>query len=442
MSSPQTRTATERGDLTFPTPPAPVQIPPTPAPPIRRSHETCSFWQIQKSLDTEEERMECEPTDTSPSSSLFGEYEREDEEDAPELRKKAWLFQVPKHWNLRWLAEPPLTRTWALKHMEPSERAIYEYLVILSPLQWLREIWRFSQKTKGWLWARKARLTGSVTGKAVGHLRGTPILTAPYEDVWSKFKSGFAMAWGSGKEVYGTQCYANDLKRLVTAVFRRQRRTDPDGMRRRKTFVFRNQEIPVIHIDLDPDVEVRHYGLLIDPWNHHRGVSPDGVVFINGTPVGVLEVKCAFAKQKALYVNIKTYYYNQLMSELYIAHRYWPQIRWCDFVVWSPQNFTVDTFTFDATYYYLWYGPRELKYYFRLHLPTIADRLKLLAQQEVRKGEETLVQAFQRVMRRELRMPPLEEMHVMEERKAPPAAIGEKSDGRIRVQWAADTMET
>jgi hypothetical protein len=66
---------------------------------------------------------------------------------------------------------------------------------------------------------------------------------------------------------------------------------------------------------------------------------------------------------------------------LYIANRFWPSIRWLDFVVWSPRNFTVDTYVFDTEYYFKYYAPRELKYYFGLYLPTLAERVLYLAQQ-------------------------------------------------------------
>ena len=46
-------------------------------------------------------------------------------------------------------------------------------------------------------------------------------------------------------------------------------------------FIFRNQKIPVPDINEDPTVEVQHFGLLIDPWNHHRGVSPGWGKFLS-----------------------------------------------------------------------------------------------------------------------------------------------------------------
>lgn len=335
-------------------------------------------------------------------------YDRE-ESEGPPIGKRSRLAFVRAEDHQAFLSSPPMSRGEALRSMGVLERMVYEFLIILTPLSLLCKIWQFAQKSVQWLWARTGRLTGSHTSVAVGHQRGTPIMKGPYESIFSKFKGNKASQWGSGKEVYATQCYCNDFKRLVTHVFRSQRREKQllrlkEGGKERLYFVFRNQRIPVPNIDQDPEVEVRHYGLLIDPWNHHRGVSPDGIVFVNGVAVGVLEVKCAYAQQKSLYPNIHTYYFDQIQSELYIGHLYWPTIQWVDFVVWSPQHFTVDTFTFDAHYYYQWYAPREIRYYFKLYLPTLAEKIKLLTQHE-HHTENPSQELLQKTIKREFTMP-------------------------------------
>jgi len=363
-----------------------------------------------------EEKKEKEETEEEESvkkkeeeeEEVHGSYER-DEEDTSTLAKQSFLNKLKAENHLAFLSMAPIMRGDALRNMSPLDRIVFEVIIILTPLLLITKIWQFAQKSAQWLWARTARLTGSHTSIAVGHQRGTPIMKGPYESIYFKFKGNKASMWGSGKEVYATQCYCNDLKRLVTEVFREQRRsgaiqaTMEDG-ENNGFFIFRNQQIPVANINDEPSVEIRHYGLLIDPWNHHRGVSPDGIVCINGVVVGVLEVKCAYAQEKSLYVNIKPYYIDQIMSELYLGHLYWPTAHWVDFVVWSPQHFTVDTFTFDAPYYYGWYAPRELKYYFRIYLKTISEKIYNTAREE-KKGEEPNLEDFRRVAEREFTMP-------------------------------------
>jgi len=335
-----------------------------------------------------------------------------DESDLPAMSKKSFLYSVKMEDHQWFLNQAPLTRGDALRNMGTTERFIFDFLIVLTPLVLLAKIWQFAQKSAAWLWARTGRITGSTTGTAVGQQRGTPIMRGPFEAIFAKFKGNVASQWGSGKEIYATQCYVNDFKRVVVTVFRQQRKngtiqeTMTDG-ENNGYFIFRNQKIPVDNINNEPSVEVRHYGLLIDPWNHQRGVSPDGVIFINGLAVGVLEVKCAYAHEKSLYVNLKNYYMNQLMCEMYIGHMYWPTIHWLDFVVWSPKNFTVDTYTFDTDYFYNWYAPREVKYYFVLFIKTLAEKFYLTAQQETNDitPSESMVQ---QVIERDLTLPKFE----------------------------------
>ena len=333
---------------------------------------------------------------------LHGEYER-DESETPDMAKRSFLAKVTMDDHQRFLNLPPMTRGDALRGMSVLDRMIYEMLILLSSLTWLATIWQYAQKSALWLWARTGRITGSTTAAAVGHQRGTPVCKAAYQSMWTKFKGNVASEWGSGKEVYGTQCYVNDLLRIVVTEFRKQRREGK--VQKTMTFVFRGQTIPVPDIDQDPVVEVRHYGLLIDPWNHHRGVSPDGVVFINDVACGALEVKCAYADLFALYVNIHPYYYDQIMCELYLCNRYWPTIRWLDFQVWAPKNFVVDTYTLNTDYFFHWYGPRENRYYFRLFLKAMSEKMCFMAEQETKPGVKPTDEHVQSVMKRQFAMP-------------------------------------
>lgn len=364
---------------------------------------------------------------------VHGEYERD---EVPTMGKKSFLYGSKMADHQWFLNQAPLTRGDALRGMTKMERFIFEFLILLTPLLLIAKIWQFAQKSVAWLWARTGRITGSTTGTAVGQQRGTPIMKGPFESLYAKFKGNKASKWGSGKEVYGTQCYCNDFKRLVTTVFREQRAsgaiqaTMADG-ETNGYFTFRNQKIPVPDINNEPSVEVRHYGLLIDPWNHQRGVSPDGVCFINGLAVGVLEVKCAYANDKSLYVNVRLYYFSQLMNELYLGHILWPTIHWLDFVVWSPQHFTVDTYTLDTGYFYNWYAPRELKFYFGLFIKTLAEKMYLTAQQET-KDVSPSDEMVERVITRDLTMPFLE---------PPPPPPEEEDPNAVSGQGAMDPMD-
>ena len=98
-------------------------------------------------------------------------------------------------------------------------------------------------------------------------------------------------------------------------------------------------------------------GLVVHPGHPHLGASPDGVVSCDCCGLGVLEIKCPFSctnksftepsrddAQFCLTVNEDSFF------ELKKAHEYYYQVQaqmkltgacYCDFVVWSPDEFVV-----------------------------------------------------------------------------------------------------
>jgi hypothetical protein len=90
--------------------------------------------------------------------------------------------------------------------------------------------------------------------------------------------------------------------------------------------------------------------------------------------VGCLEVKCPFGKHKSLYPIIPKYYFTQLQCEMYISRIFWPDVRWLDFVVWSPYGWTCETVPFEEDWFNNYYAPRELRYYFSAYLPLLAEK--------------------------------------------------------------------
>lgn len=107
-------------------------------------------------------------------------------------------------------------------------------------------------------------------------------------------------------------------------------------------------------------------GMMVDPLNHWRGVSIDGLVVINGVATHVLEIKCPWAGgQTYLYLLEPQYYYPQSQDAMYTMRRYYPGINSCDRITYSPNfGFIVDTHVLDAHWYLSWYAPRILRYFF------------------------------------------------------------------------------
>lgn len=261
---------------------------------------------------------------------------------------------------------------------------VYLFCVLLRPArEAVRIIARFPQKSKQWLWARMGRLTGSMAAAAVGHHRYAPPLTKVRE-ILSEFKrsSNPLMDWGSGKELYAGSAYIASLNEDVAREYRKQRLAAAQqyGVNIKANFhhfLFRNQWIPVpADLRRDPTVEIRHFGLLIGMKATWRGMSPDGIVFINDIAVGCIEIKCSYKNQYSLYPNMYDYYYDQLMCELYLSQEFWSSAQWLDFINWTPDGFTVDEYLFDKEYFYTWYLPRESRFWFAALFPTLVNSLK------------------------------------------------------------------
>jgi hypothetical protein len=166
-----------------------------------------------------------------------------------------------------------------------------------------------------------------------------------------------------------------------------------------------NQNIPIKNIHLDPEVEIVSYNSVIDSFNHWLSISPDGVISINGLYVGCLEIKCPWSKQThALHENVQKYYYEQMMSQLYILQRYFPTITWLDKMNWSPSIWVADTFVFATQYYFEWFAPRAIRFYFEAFLPMQAQHLrnavieKAMKQKVVLATEEGLRIALQETL--------------------------------------------
>ncbi len=331
-----------------------VQLPPEPE---SKSEEAFHFCSVKPDASTEE-------------TCTTGQFEREESrlEGASESR----YARTNTALHQAFLEKPCPVRGDALRSMTPIEQMIFNYVVAIRPANLLQTISRFPQKSAEWKWARNGRITGSATGPAIGYHRKSPALKAAWASIYTTFKGCAPTEWGSGKEVYAVRCYIEDLNRLVSKVFRAQRKSGI--VAKTNTFVFRGQTIPVPDINCDPIVSIRHYGLLIDPWNHFRGVSPDGIIVINGVVAGCLEVKCPFGKQKSLYPIIPKYYFSQLQCEMYISRIFWPDVRWLDFVVWSPYGWTCETVPFEEDWFNNYYAPRELRYYFSAYLPLLAEK--------------------------------------------------------------------
>lgn len=183
-----------------------------------------------------------------------------------------------------------------------------------------KQIATLQQGTEEWLDSRKGRLTGSIIGAVCGHnffCRHDQLLR---ELLWNTFQGNDATRYGNQYEATAAEIYGN--------------------------------------YSLGTTVEFT--GLQVHPVFGWLGYSPDGLI---GTD-GLLEIKCPFKKK--FYPTIPMYYYDQIQYGLWLLQR-----AYCDFVVYTTHETSIERFPYDKDYVESFLVPRVQNFYFHKYLPLL-----------------------------------------------------------------------
>lgn len=89
-----------------------------------------------------------------------------------------------------------------------------------------------------------------------------------------------------------------------------------------------------------PDANLSMSGFVAHPELPWLGCSPD--VLVGSTGLG--EVKCPYSQE--LYEEIPPYYMAQMQGQMEITNR-----DWCDFIVWTPNQMSIQSVTRDRDYW-------------------------------------------------------------------------------------------
>lgn len=199
----------------------------------------------------------------------------------------------------------------------------------------ITQISNLPQRTEGWFKARRARMTGSIIGAAVGHnyfCRPTELLS---ELLWRTFEGNAATEYGTKMEPIAADIYERWSGNIV--------------------------EYP---------------GLVVckeKPW---LGMSPDGV-FVEKGIRGLLEIKCPFRKK--FYGRIPMYYYDQIQFGMWVL-----KCKFCDFVVYTPTQTKIERFTYNAGYVEEFLIERVDRFYFNRYMPLfLLQEMNMLQEGEV-----------------------------------------------------------
>ena len=131
------------------------------------------------------------------------------------------------------------------------------------------------------------------------------------------------------------------------------------------------------HIDMQPidpndlsdkpyelDINVR--GLVVhDKWSW-LAFSSDGEANSLGDKY-LIEIKCP----KAPYTEIPKYYYEQVTFGMQLLG-----LEYCDFIVWTPEHFSIKRFAFNADYWESYMFPRMEDFYMNKFLPAAVEAIE------------------------------------------------------------------
>jgi hypothetical protein len=258
-----------------------------------------------------------------------------------------------------------------------SCRLLHEYISRLTPRQRLyhyrkcqwrlthyKKFIRLDQGTPEWLACKAECCTGSIGSAMVGHGTDPPLhvkdkMLYPKNHEPSDFSKRM-MKHGHDTEDTARKSYQKELEVALQVCFEAYEGNFPVNEAGIPYMRFCNLSLP-IHNGRVPQVHIQIKGFFLDlkmPW---RGVSLDGIVFIDGVPLWILEIKAPAANDCALYVLFKTDYYDQLMNNLHTIRQHYPTVQFCHIYVFAEREDEknqafMDAFYFDEHYFWTWYA--------------------------------------------------------------------------------------
>jgi putative phage-type endonuclease len=216
----------------------------------------------------------------------------------------------------------------------------------------IEAIANFPQGSPEWLKARYGRLTGSIIGAAVGHNPFCSHSQLLENILWNTFTGNEATRYGSANESRAAAVFATYKKKQ------------------------------------DDTFELTHANLLIHKRYGFLAYSPDGLFQERNGMRGLLEIKCPFKKK--LYPKISLFYYDQIQLGLYLTQR-----SFCDFVVFTPTQTSLERFDYNKDYVEQFLLPNALQFYFQKLVPLlIAKERNLLPEGDCAIPSNVLVEKY------------------------------------------------
>lgn len=263
-----------------------------------------------------------------------------------------------------YLASPGKT-VEAYRHELESRQVELEYYrtnVVVDHTQ-RKEILTTKQGSAEWLRNRVGACTASNAGAYVGHSPyDSPLHLAKklvqnkstLENVFTRF--------GHEIEPYGREYYQARIRRIVLSLWEEARRKGQDTFRYRRRTFSATGDAPILEVKADT-------GSIVHQQYDHLRCSMDGLIYLNGILIGILEIKSSLAGTHWI---MKLAHFDQIQFMLYVIKSHWQDVDECDYAVCDGLDESIEPIRYNQEYTETWLMPRIQRFYFKLLLPGLA----------------------------------------------------------------------
>jgi len=251
-----------------------------------------------------------------------------------------------------------------ISKLELKERKFYDTFVD-KDVALLKRSSETKQGTEEWLNLRKPILTGSNFSGAIGWSSYVSSKKAMVKKMcYEKFKGNTATRYGNRMESKACKQFEFEQRELIWKGIECAKMNNLSKIKY-AGHVFDIPEQILLSENRASDKELFYVfesGLVIHPIFKWLGGSPDGIIYLFGKAIGLLEIKCPYSR-KYPYPMIPLYYYGQVLGGCFVMN-----FKFQYFYVWSPEVTSLERFDFDEELWNDYVFPKLADYYFNFLL--------------------------------------------------------------------------
>lgn len=259
---------------------------------------------------------------------------------------------------------PPMKVSWIPEDVPVTRENLLAHLSVTEGER--KYIWSIDQREPAWHRARAGRLTGSRVGAAASHNPYSTPANLIHEWLYVPVVDNAAMKHGRDNEGPSRDMYRQlKMKQNVPEKQQIEYAAPPTYLDED----FRQlDDVEYPEFSNEPyDIHIDVRGLVVHPTVCHYGYSSDGEIFETTDDKGLLEIKCP----RKMYPQVPWMYYDQIQFGMYNLG-----LKWCDFWVWTPQQTSLNRYSFNEQYWEHDLHPKLETFYHDQFLPAAIEAIE------------------------------------------------------------------